>query len=436
MSPDPLAEFRRVLSFRARQFPRQWEASKKLLEETAFPSTIAQLCQAVRSKNLPASVKEVLLRPFERHTPQRVQDLDGDGLKFATGLPPAKALRALAVFFELVPTAAAKWPVTHLSSEEAEEAVRHLKNPFDLLLCRTDAASVLEIGAGDLSFAEELVDLYGSELIRQHRPFIVHCLDRLDPRSHLGGPLHASPERLQKLQRKDGLSFSFFGNQDMLGLGNLDQQGLLAPRYTIATCWAPATPTFAYEPTRLSEALIRSELERTKGAFHRIRFGKEQALEVRHAGRALLFPPWKFEIIGPLALLSVLARRGFLCVLGSMDAQVFWELLAQLLEDSRYRPPDQPFHSVNLPKIFGEVYHVLAGLQIGESMDLAEVATLRRHYLRSGSSPLIDDVVGHFRYVRISRGATFPGIPASSTARKFASMTEEVPPWFVTLVPS
>ncbi|MCS6306166.1 MAG: hypothetical protein H8K07_21265 [Nitrospira sp.] len=436
MSPDPLAEFRRAVSVRARQFPRQWEASKKLLEETAFPSTIARLRDAVRRKNLPASVKEILLRLLERRTPQRVQDLDGERLKFATGLPPAKALRALAVFFELVPTAATTWPVTHLSSEEAEEAVRHLKNPFDLLLHRTDAASVLEIGAGDLSFAEELVDLYGSELNQQHRPFIVHCLDRLDPRSQLGGPLHASPERLQKLHRKDGLSFSFFGNQDMLRLGDLDQQGLLAPRYTIATCWAPATPTFAYEPTRLSETFIRSELERTKGAFHRTCFGKEQALEVRHAGRALLFPPWKFEIIGPIALLSLLARRGFLCMLGSMDAQVFWELLAQLLEEPRYRPPDQPFDSTSLPKIFGEVYHVLAGLQIGESIDLAEVAPLRRHYLRSGSSHLMDDVGGHFRYVRISRGAIFPGIPASSTARKFASMTEEVPPWLVTLVPA
>ena len=132
-----------------------------------------------------------------------------------------------------------------------------------------DVASVLEIGAGDLSFAEELVDLYGSELKQQHRPFIVHCLDRLDPRSQLGGPLHANPERLQKLQRKEGLSFSFFGNQDMFELGDLDQQELLAPRYTIATCWAPATPTFAYEPTRLSETLIRSELERTKGTFTR-----------------------------------------------------------------------------------------------------------------------------------------------------------------------
>ncbi|MDF0675855.1 MAG: hypothetical protein P0120_16205 [Nitrospira sp.] len=435
MSPDPLAEFRRVVSLHARQSRGQWEASKKLLEETTFPSTIARLSETVQSKDLPASVKETLLRLLERHRPRRVQDLDRACLKSVTGLPPAKALRALVVFFELVPAAASKWPLAHLSSEEVEEAVRNLDNPFDLLR-RTDVASVLEIGAGDLSFAEELVDLYGPELKQHHHPFIVHCLDRLDPRSELGGPLHANPERLQKFQRKEGLSFSFFGKQDMFELGDLDRQELLAPRYTIATCWAPATPTFAYEPTRLSEIFIRNELERTKGEFHQVRFGKEQALEVLHAGRALLFPPWKFEVIGPLPLLSLLARRGSLCVLGSVDAQVFWELLAQLLEDPRYRPQDQPFDSVNLPKIFGEVYHILAGLQIGESIDLAEVAALRRHYLQSASSAFIDCVAGHFRYVRISRGAIFPGTPASSTARKFSDMMEEAPPWMLTLVPA
>ena len=435
MSPDPIADFRRIVSVRARQFPEQWEASKKLMEGSAFPSTLARLCEAVQRKDLPVSVKETLLRLFERHVPRRVQDLDGEGLKSITGLPPAKALRALAVFFELVPAAAAKWPVTQLSSEEVEEAVRHLSNPFDLLR-RSDEASVLEIGAGDLSFAEELADLYGPEFKQQQRPLVIHCLDRLDPRSQLGGPLHANPERLQKLQRNEKVSFSFFGNQDMFKLGDLDKQELLAPRYTISTCWAPATPTFAYEPTRLSEALIRNELERTKGAFHQTRFGKEQALEVRHAGRALLFPPWKFEIVGPLALLNLLARRGFLCVLGSVDAQVFWELLAQLLEEPRYRPPDELFNSVNLPKIFGEVYHALAGLAIGDSIDLAEVAALRRHFLGSDAFSVPDGRAAHFRYIRISRGAIFPGIPASSTARKFSSMTEEVPPWLVTLVPA
>jgi hypothetical protein len=435
MSLDPLADFRRVVSIRARQSPGQWEASKKLMEGAIFPSTFARLSEAIQNKDLPASVKETLLRLFERPVPKRVQDLDGEGLKSVTGLPPAKALRALAVFFELVPAAAVKWPVTHLSSEEVEEAVRQLDNPFDLLH-RTDVASVLEIGAGDLSFAEELADLYGPELNRQHRPFVIHCLDRLDPRSQLGGPLHTNPEKLKKLQRKEEVSFSFFGNQDMFNLGDLDKRDLLAPRYTIATCWAPATPTFAYEPTRLSEALIRNELERTKGAFCQTRFGKEQALEVRHAGRALLFPTWKFEIVGPLALLDLLARRGCLCILGSVDAQVFWELLSQLLEEPRYRPPDELFNSTNLPKIFGSVYHALASLEIGDSIDLAEVAAIRRHYLGSDASPVLDGMAGHFRYVRISRGATFPGIPASSTARKFSSMTEEVSPWFITLVPA
>lgn len=434
MSLDPLADFRRVVSVRAHQFPKQWEASKKLIEGAALPATLARLCEAVQRKDLSVSVKETLLRLFERHVPKRAQDLDREGLKSVTGLPPAKALRALAVFFELVPATAATWPVTHLSSEEIEEAVRQLSNPFDLLR-RIDVASVLEIGAGDLSFAEELADLYGPELKQRHRPFVIHCLDRLDPRSQLGGPLHASPERLQKLQRNKEVSFSFFGNQDMFKLGDLDKQELLAPQYTITTCWAPATPTFAYEPTRLSETLIRKELERTKGAFYQTRFGKEPALEVRHAGRALLFPPWKFEIVGPLALLNLLARRGFLCVLGSVDAQVFWELLAQLLEEPRYRPPDEPFNSVNLPTIFGKVYHVLAGLPIGDSIDLAEVAALRRHYLGSDASPGLDGMASHFRYVRISRGAIFPDTPASSTARKFSSMTEEVPPWLVTLVP-
>jgi hypothetical protein len=433
MSSDPLAEFRRVVSVRARQFPRQWEASKKLLEETTFSSTITRLGDAVRGKDLPASVKERLLRLFEEHEPRRVQDLDGEALKSVTGFPPAKALRALAVFFELVPVAFSKWPVAHLSSDEVEEAVRPLKNPFDLLQ-RADVASVLEIGAGDLSFTEELVDLYASKV--KERPFIIHCLDRLDPRSQLGGPLHVNQDRLQKLRQSENLSFSFFGNQNMFELEHLDAQGLLAPRYTIATCWAPATPTFAYEPARLSEAFIRNDLERTKGTFRQTRFGREDALEVRHAGRALLFPPWKFEIVGPLALLSLLARRGFLCVLGSVDAQVFWELLAQLLEEPRYRPPDFSFNSTDLPDIFGEVYHTLADLPIGGSINLADLAPLRGHYLQSDLPLSMGGVAGHFRYVRVSRGATFPGVPASSTARKFSSMTEEDPPWLVTLIPA
>ncbi|UVT15828.1 MAG: hypothetical protein H8K04_18845 [Nitrospira sp.] len=433
MNPDPLAEFRRVVSHRARRSPRQWDASKQLIERTTLPSTLLRLHQTIRERDLPVLVKKSLLRLFESQSAQSVQDLDGEGLRSVTGFPPAKALRSLSVFFELVPEPGARWPQTRLSNAEIEEAIRNLKNPFDLLH-RADVASLLDIGAGDLSFAEELVDLYGPALMQQNREFILHCLDRLDPLSRLGGPLHANPERLRRLQQEPGLSFSFYSNQNMFELGQLDEQELLAPRYTIATCWAPATPTFAYEPTRLSQALIRQELERTKGVFHQTRFGKEPALEVQHGDRALLFPPWKFEIAGPVALLNLLARRGSVCVLGSVDAQVFWELLGQLLENPHYRPQDEPFTAVNLPKIFGKVYDVLAALPVGESVDLAELAALRHQPPTSTPSRSLDGLDGTFRYVRISRGATFPGTPASSTARKFSSMIEEVPPWMVTLV--
>jgi hypothetical protein len=214
----------------------------------------------------------------------------------------------------------------------------------------------------------------------------------------------------------------------MFALEKLDETGKLAPRYTIVTCWAPATPTFAYEPSRLSQSIITGDLSQTKGDFRSSRFRGEPALEVQHGERLLLFPPWKFDIIGPLALLNLMAARGALCVLGAVDNQVFWELLSQLLDDSRYRPQDLMFTHANLPEIFGEVYQALNRLPIGDSVDLADLGT------ESANSK--NHAVPAFRSVRIRRGATFPGIPAGSTARKFSGMVEEVPPWFLTLIPS
>ena len=103
-------------------------------------------------------------------------------------------------------------------------------------------------------------------LQQQQRELILHSLDRLQPGSKLGGPLHPERERLNGLRSRTGLSFQFYGNQDMFGLGNLYQAGKLAPRYTITTCWAPATPTFAYEPTRFP---IRSSLKSSSNQRHR-----------------------------------------------------------------------------------------------------------------------------------------------------------------------
>ncbi len=435
MQSDELTEFRRAVSRRARQVPAQWDGSKRLVDGPTFRSTIARLSEAIRRRDLPAAVRHALLSLFDQPLPLRLQDYNGDAFKSLTGFPPAKAIRALCVWFELVPAPGSKWPATRMSSELIEGELRKLTNPFDLL-SHADVASVLDIGAGDLSFAEELVDLHGRQCIQENRPFILHCLDRLDPRSRLGGPLHAQPERLQKLRQREGLSFAFFGNQDMFDLETLDERGSLASRYTIVTCWAPASPTFAYEPTRLSRTLITQDLMRSKGAFRRTSYGKETALEVQHHDRALLFPPWKFDVVGPRALLGFLAERGAVCVLGSVDVQVFWELLAQLLDDPRYRPQDELFTSLTLPNVFGRLYDVLSGLPVGDSIDLADLAPLRQQHSHSEGSRRRDGLTSTFRYVRVSRGATFPGMPASSTARKFSAMTEEVPPWLVTLVPA
>jgi hypothetical protein len=221
----------------------------------------------------------------------------------------------------------------------------------------------------------------------------------------------------------------------MFDLGSLDQAGKLAPRYTLVSCWAPATPTFAYEPTRLSDHIITQELHRTKGTFRQTLFSGEGALEVLHGGRALLFPPWKFEIRGPLALLDLLARRGLLCVLGAVDTQVFWEILAQLLDDARYRPDNQPFTSDNLPTIFGETFERLSRLTLGETLNLSDCIPLRRQIPRILPLHPAQDPSYRFRSVQIRHGADFPGIPASSTARRFSDMGEESLPWMLILVP-
>jgi len=221
----------------------------------------------------------------------------------------------------------------------------------------------------------------------------------------------------------------------MFALEVLERVGRIAPRYTIVTCWAPATPTFAYEPTRLSVDVVTDELCRTKGTFRQTRFEGEAALEVQHGDRTLLFPPWKFDIRGPLALLDLMSRRGLLCVLGAVDGQVFWELLAQLFEDERYRPRNLPFTAQTIPHIFGETFNRLNDLEVGHKLNLADLGPIRTKLprvlsVRPGES-------GRYRFssIQIRRGAVFPNIPASSTARQFPDMVEETTPWFLCLVP-
>jgi len=429
-----LADFRSQVTQLLQERDKEWEASRKLVEAEQLTATLKRLIEEAHRVELPVIIREAITLALGNSEVTRIQNLPGPRLKELTGLPPTKAIRALCVWFGVIEGPTFQWPVTSLRSEEIDAFAQFHPNPFDLLL-EADVASLFDLGAGDLSFATELVDLYVAPLQQRQRELILHSVDRLQPGSKLGGPLHPERERLNGLRSRTGLSFQFHGNQDMFDLANLDQARKLAPRYTIATCWAPATPTFAYEPTRLSEDIITQDLHRTKGAFRQTHYSGEPALEVQHGERALLFPPWKFEIRGPLALLDLLSRRGFLCVLGAVDSQVFWEILAQLLDDVCYRPANQPFTSDNLPTIFGEIFERLSRLALGEPLNLSDCGPLRRQIPRVLPFLPTEGASYRFRSVQIRRGAILPGVPASSTARRFSDMVEESPPWMLILVP-
>ena len=314
------------------------------------------------------------------------------------------------------------WP------ERTEAFLRASRNPYDLLV-EDESPSLLDLGAGDLSFAEELTAQYLPRLRQQRKTLTLHCVDRLQPGSQFGGPLHVPPHRLQALQSQEGLQFKFWGGQDMF-----DAHVLAAARsrYTLVTCHAPATPTFAYEPTRVSRDAIERHLRSTKGEYRVVREAGEAALEVLHGGRSLLFPPWKFEVRGPLALLDFMRRRALAMVLSSVDRDVFWEMLSQVAADPRARPRDTILTPAVLPAIFGDAYARLMALPVGSSAVLADLMTLR-----DDIPPVLEPPTPpyRFRYAEVRRGAVFGGLPAGQTARRFSSMKEEVPPWMLTLVP-
>ncbi len=434
IEPDRSATFRKQVAAARSADPTAWEASRHLVHPTEWSVTRDHLLEAIASSTVSEDIKQSLAAAFAQDQTKSDRTSYTELLKELTGLPVTKGLRALCLFFGVRRTSPAKWPVPSISPAAVDSLLQQHRNPFELLTEQVPA-SVLDLGAGDLSFAEELATTYGPRLAAQQRPLILHCLDRLDPRSQLGGPLHAHPLRLNRLRAMPNVDFRFYGDQDMFDLDGLERDQRLATRYLMVTCWAPATPTFAYEPTRLSPACLAEELRRTKGDSRQVRHGKESALEVLHGGRSLLFPPWKFDIRGPLALLELMATRGAVCLLGAVDSQVFWEILSQLVEDPALRPPDVVFSSQNLPGIMGEIYHRLSALPLGHPCLLSDLAPLRSRFPTVLHTSTGQTASYRFRQVTVQRGALFEGVPASSTARKFQGMAEETPPWFLSLVP-
>ena len=428
-----LAEFREDLRRCREKDSEAWALSTRLVGRVNLRSTVRQLIQAIEASSQPISVRQSLLACFHPTAASAAEPYSAEHLKQLTGLPAHKALRALCVLFGVGKRAAVSHRVSSLSPIQIEEYVRAHDNPYDLLL-DTDVACLLDLGSGDLSFARELTEQYAPRLSAQGKELTLHCIERLKPGSKLGSVLHADQPSLQRLQQPTaGLQFRFWGDLDMF---DLDKATGLWPRYTTVTCHAPPTPTFAFEPSRLAHHIIEDHLRSTKGDYRRVRVEGEEALEVMHGGRSLLFPAWKFDIRGPLALLDLIARKGKLCVLSAVDTEVFWETLAQLVADERMRPRDVLFTPSVVPDVFGALYAELSRLPIGTRLDLSKVTDLRQHLPRVLKQPANDDQSYRFRYVELRRGAVFENMPSSRTARLFKDMSEEAPPWFLVLIPA
>lgn len=425
-----VTDFRRRLREAVENDRDAWAASRRLVAPAAASDTLRRLVAAVASSSLDPALCDELLRLLSQGNSAGLKALSQDALRGLTGLNPTKAVRNLCLLLGVGTTDPAG-AVSAMTQEAVEAVVRNRGNPFDILLA-ADVASVVDLGAGDLTFEEKVVEQYLAPLEQAGRALILHALDRLDPREKFGGLVRAERDRLDRLRRHPSsrLQFHFDGNQDMFDLG-LRSAG--HSRYTVAVCNSPATPTFAYEPSRLGQEAIQARLRETKGDFRRVRVKGREVLQVVHGGERLTFPAWKFDVHGPLALLDLLSRKGKLCVLGAVDMEVFWELLSQLLPNEAARPHGVFFSESNVAQCFGSAYACLARLAVGEKTVLSEV---RRDIPRVlGVEGQRSETYG-FRYVEIRRGAVFPGVPAGRTALIFDQMTKEAAPWFLTLVPA
>jgi hypothetical protein len=426
-----IADFRRRLREAVENNRETWAASRRLVAPSVAAETLRRLHAAVAGSSLDSGIRQALLQLLAPADDDGLHAIPQEGLRELTGLNPTKAVRNLCLLLGVGADPIEAGPVSSMTQEKVEAAVRGRDNPFDVLL-EADVASIVDCGAGDLTFEEKVIEQYLSPVERAGRVLTLHAFDRLDPQGTFSAFVQADRDRLHRLRRhaSPALRFHYDGNRDMLDLASWRQD---CARYTIAVCNSPATPTFAFEPSRLGHDAIRAHLLQTKGEFRRVKTKGREVLEVVHGGERLTFPPWKFDVYGPLALLDLLSRKGKLCILSAVDMEVFCEVLSQLLPEETARPSGVFFTEGNVSQFLGAVYDQLLRLGIGQKMILPKVRQDIPRVL--GDEGRRSESYG-FRSVEIRRGAHFPGVPAGRTAYLFDQMKLEAAPWFLTLVPA
>ncbi len=426
-----LTAFRERIKISRESSPHHWEASRKLMVPETLQATLPALIQRIQEASLDPIIQERLVDALQQLFNPTGRKEGNQVLKELTGFPPSKAVRALMVWGILNVNEGRESPEVY-SGMRWEEILRDASNPYDLLR-QTPTPSLLDIGAGDLSFEQELVDHYIPYLRTQRTPLTLHAFDRLIPGSGVGGVYHKNLQRERYLQSfsSEELRFKFWGGMDLETFSK--SKGQLS-RYSVSTCHAPANPTFAYEPSRLAPEIIHRHLQSTRGNYRKSRYEGEPILEVSHGGRTLTFPDWKFDILGPLALLKFMAQRSCVGILSAIDDEVFWEVLSQLLADDQFRPINEIFTKARLPDIFGKAFKELSAMAVGERKNLSTLADLRDPMPFEVAKKEDTQKPSRFRYVEIRRGAVLEDVPSSFTARQFSQMKEEATPWWVILV--
>ena len=150
-----LADFRSQVTKLLQERDKQWESSRRLVGAGQLPTTLKRLVEEVQRVELSSAVRDAILTALNRGQVERIQDLPGPRLKELTGLPPTKAVRALCVWFDLADHLTSQGAAIPLSQAALDAVVRDRNRPFDVLLM-TETPSLLDLGAGDLSFASEL----------------------------------------------------------------------------------------------------------------------------------------------------------------------------------------------------------------------------------------------------------------------------------------
>src|SRR3989475_6695982 len=283
MPPDQqmIADFRRRLREAVENNREAWTASRRLVAPSSVAAeTLRRLHEAVSGSSLDPEIRQALLQVLGPAHHDGLQAIPHERLRELTGLNPTKAVRNLCLLLGVGADAVEAGPVSSMAQDQVEAAVRSHDNPFDVLL-ETDVASVVDCGAGDLTFAEKVVDQYLGPLERTGRVLILHAFDRLNPQEPFSAFVQADRDRLQQLRRRSSpaLRFRYDGNRDMLDLASWRQD---CARYTIALGNTPAPAPFAYEPARLGAATTPPHPRQPKGEVLRAQIKGHELLEVVH----------------------------------------------------------------------------------------------------------------------------------------------------------